>query len=145
MPAPEQDSSGLPNEMRTRLALERDESEHRKILDAANQVGELTETLHKDYAERKILTREDEKKLSTVEKLAKKILDHAGGQRVDGKTSDDPPPTLEAALEQLSGAGARVKQAVTTGTRYVVSAVVISDSNAIIKLAQFIRRKVQAK
>ncbi|HEU4389628.1 MAG TPA: hypothetical protein VFV34_17620, partial [Blastocatellia bacterium] len=135
----EQDGPNLPPEMSARLAIERAEGEHRKILETANQVGDLTAEIRQRYSERGNLNSDDLKKLGTVEKLAKRILDHSGGELVSDNEGKPEQISLATALEQLSTAGANVKKNICANTRFVVSASIIADSNEIIHLAQLIR------
>src|SRR5215469_8503385 len=62
----------LPDEMRVRMAIERADSEHRKILDAAKQMDELSIDVAKRFRDGTRIGAEDVKKLATIEKLAKK-------------------------------------------------------------------------
>ena len=140
-----QEGPTLPPEMSSRLAIERAEDEHRKILETANQVGDLTAEIRQRYTERGNLSGDDIKKLGTVEKLAKRILEHAGGEVVNEAEGKPEQISLASALEQLSTAGASVKKSICTNTRFVVSASIIADSNEIIHLAQFIRHVQKAR
>ena len=142
---PEQEGPNLPSEMNTRILIEREENAHRKILETANQVGDLTSEIHKDYVERGNLSDGDFKKLNTVEKLAKRILDHVGGERVDERAANNEELSMASAVEHLSTTGASIKKNIITNTRFVVSASVIADSNELIHLAQFIRRAQKTK
>lgn len=138
--ASEQEGSGLPDEMRSRLRIERDEIEHKKILNSAKQLGELSLDVHRSYRERGKLASDDVKKLSTIEKLAKRILSHAGGEEFELKDKSAAPPTVSDAVNRLLVAASDVKEKITAETRFVVSTAVIEVSNEVIRLAQFIRR-----
>lgn len=139
-PEDERQDPGMPEEMRTRLAIERAEIEHKKILSSAEKVGDLTAQIHKIYSETGKLTSDEIKKLGEVEKLAKRILTHSGGDL----TADDPGGhnhlTLTEAIDRLSEVGASVKKSVSEKTRFVVSMQIISDSNHLVHLVQFIRK-----
>src|SRR5258706_12216952 len=80
--------SNLPEEMRIRMAIERADGEHRKILEDVKKMSDLTAKVSTAYGDRSQLSPDDVKKLSTIEKLAKKILNHAGGSEVDDKSPD---------------------------------------------------------
>ena len=129
----------LPEEMRVRMASERADTEHRKILDAAKQLDELSLDLAKKYKENTRITAEEVKKLATIEKLAKKILNGVAGEEVSAKDGDSEKLTISDAVERLSAAAASIDKSITTSTRFVVSATVIADSNEVIHLTQFIR------
>ncbi|HXG63948.1 MAG TPA: hypothetical protein VNO70_02505 [Blastocatellia bacterium] len=130
----------LPPEMRARLAIERAENEHRKVLEDVKKLSLLSSEVAKSYKELGSLSSEELKKISNIEKLAKRILSHAGGDEVDDKSAEAKQMTIAAAVEQIHEAAEKISQNMTAETRHVVSATVIANSNDIINLAQFIRR-----
>src|SRR6185503_17567255 len=69
--------SNLPDEMRIRMAIERADGEHRKILEDVRKMSDLTAEVSSAYGDREQLSPDYVKKLSTTEKLAKRILTHA--------------------------------------------------------------------
>jgi uncharacterized alpha-E superfamily protein len=139
---PEQEPN-LPEDMRIRMAIERAEDEHRKILESAKQLGELSDSLAKYYHEHGQLSAEEVKKLSAIEKLARRILNHAGGEEFD--RSDQPQPTsLRDAIDRIKAAAESIRKSIATQTRFVVSASTIADSNEIIHLTQYIRHAQKA-
>jgi hypothetical protein len=135
-----QQDASMPDEMRTRLAIERAEIEHRKIMTSAEQVGALATEIKEAYEKAGKLSSAEIKKLGTIEKLAKRILSHSGGERFGEKTDSTGELTLESAIDRLCDAGTDIKKKVTEKTRFVVSMEIISGSNDIIHLVQFIRR-----
>ena len=130
--------SGLPDEMRTRMAVERAESDHRKILVDVDKLNELSSDVARGYHERGTLSEEEIKKLGTIEKLAKHVLNHALGDEVVDKSPQ--PLTLAEAMDRLKDAAANIKKTMRAETRFEVSAVVIANSNELINLAHFIKR-----
>jgi hypothetical protein len=134
-----QDGVGLPEEIRTKLAIERREEENRKLMDNARQLGELAGEVAGRYKDHPNLKPEDFKRLSSIERLAKKILTAVGGEEVDGKFSAEGTPTPAEAVDRLRTAAASVQKNVTAQTRFVVDASVIANSNEVIHLAQFLR------
>jgi hypothetical protein len=129
----------LPQEMRIRLAIERADSEYRKTLADAEKLNDLSAEISKVYHERGSLSAEEMKKVSAIEKLAKRILNQAGGDEVSDKDAKAEQKSLADACDQLSSAAARIRDSMKTQTRFVVSAAVIASSNEVINLAQFIR------
>jgi len=129
----------LPEEMRIRLAIERADSEYRKTLADAEKLNDLSAEVAKVYRERGSLSVEEMKKVGTIEKLAKRILSQAGGDEVDDKTGKTEQKSLADACDKLSDAASKIRDSMKTQTRFVVSAVVIANSNEVINLAQFIR------
>jgi hypothetical protein len=130
--------SGLPDEMRTRMAMERAENDHRKILDDVDQLNALSTEVARGYHERGKLSEEEIKKLGTIEKLAKHVLNHSLGDEVDDNAPK--PVTLADAVDQMKAAAANIKKTMRAETRFEVSAVVIANSNDVISLAHFIKR-----
>ncbi len=128
----------LPAEMRARLAIERAEGEHRRFVNDVNKLEELSTEVAKNYREKNSISTEDLKKLGSIEKLARKVLSHAGGSAVEDEELRSLP--LPEAVERMSAAAASIKKNLMAETRHVVSATVIGYSNEIINLAQMIRR-----
>ena len=137
----EQDD-GLPDEMRSRMTNERLENEHKKVLDDVEKLNGLSDEVAKSFGEHKQVSADDIKKLRAIEKLAKHVLTHSGGE----ETSDDTVGhlTLPDAIDKLKTAAANIEKDMKTGTRFVVSAVVIANSNEVINLTRFIRRSLKA-
>jgi hypothetical protein len=128
----------IPAEMRSRLAIERAEDEHKKFVEDVNKLDELSSVVAGSYRDSSRLSSDDFKKIENIEKLARRILSRAGGSAVD----DDELKKLAIpdAIERLGAAAAAIKRNVLAETRHVVSATVIGQSNEIINLAQLIRR-----
>ena len=142
-PSPDQEhDDGLPDEMRSRMTNERLENEHKKVLDDVEKLNELSDNVAKSFGEHKQVSADDIKKLRAIEKLAKHVLSHSGGE----ETSDDSTEhlTLPDAIDKLKTAAASIQKDMKTGTRFVVSAVVIANSNEVINLTRFIRRSIKA-
>ena len=133
--------SNLPEEMRIRMAIERADGEHRKILEDVKKMSDLTAEVSTAYGDRAQLSPDDVKKLSTIEKLAKRILTHAGGSEVDDKSHDTESLSLSDAVHHMCAAVTRIQNDMTAQTRHVISAIVVSSSNEVITLTHLIRRK----
>ena len=136
---PEQDTN-IPDDMRARLAIERAENEHRKVMEDVKKLHGLSEDVAKHYREEGKFSGNEIKKVETIEKLAKRILSHAGGSEVNDKESEAPRLSMAEAIDQLSVAASNIRKSMTEETRFVVSAMVVANSNEVINLAQFIRR-----
>ena len=134
----------LPEDMRIRMTIAREENEYKKVLDDVEKLSGLSDEIAKAYVERKRLSSEEVKKLNTVEKLAKRILSHAGGEEVGDKSGSVESLALADAIDKLNCAAATIKKDMTAETRFVVSATVIANSNDVIHLARQIRHKQKA-
>jgi hypothetical protein len=129
----------LPEDMRIRLAIERADSEYRKILEDAEKLNELAAEIARNYRERGRLSSDEIKKVGTIEKLAKRILTQAGGDEVDDKSAEAGQKSVADAVDNLSSIAVKIRDCLKAQTRFVVSATVIASSNELIDLAQFIR------
>src|SRR6266571_413253 len=128
----------LPEEMRVKMAIARAESDHKKVLEDVEKMSDLCGEIAKGYAEHKQLSADDMKKLGTIEKLAKHVLNSAGGEEVDVKSAADHMQTSEA-INKLNAAAETIKKDMKAETRFVVSATVIANSNQVIHLSRYIR------
>lgn len=135
----------LPDEMRSRLIIARLENEHKKFLEDVNKLDELSGEISRSFSERRSLSPADMEKLESIEKLAKRILSHAGGNQVDDKKGVSAKMKPAEAIDQMSEAVASIKKSVISETRHVVSATVIGNSNEVIDLSRTIRRFYKKK
>ena len=138
-PTRDQDLS-VPEAMRIKMAIARADAEHKKILTDVEKLTDLSAEVAKVFEERGQLSADEMKKLGTIEKLAKRILGHAGGDEVDDKSGRVEQLSLADAVTNINNAAGVIKKTMTTETRHVVSATVIANSNDIINIAQFLRR-----
>ena len=136
--------TNLPEEMRVRMANERAESEHKKVLEDVEKLSELSDEIAKNYGDHKQLSTEDVRKLSAIEKLAKRVLTHSGGEGTGDKDGAMGRLPLSDAIDKLKGDAANIEKDMKTGTRFVVSATVIANCNEIINLARLIRHAQKA-
>ena len=109
----------LPPEMRSRLAIERANSEHRKIVEDAQKMNDLSVDLAKHYSEKNSLSADDVKNVSQIEKLAKRILVFAGGS--EEKVAEMKSLSLSEAINQLDKASESVRKFLITESRHVIS------------------------
>ena len=143
-PDDEQDPTRLPDDMRIKMAIARAEENHKKFLDDVEKLGDLSDEIARGYAERKRLSSDDIKKLGTIEKLAKRILSHAGGDEIEPPNDSQAQMLLGDAIELMTTTAAKIRKEMTGETRFVVSATVIANSNEVINLSRFIRRAKKA-
>ena len=136
-----QEGSRLPDDMRIKMAIARAEEDHKKVLEDVVKLSDLSGEIVRGYGERKRLSSDDLKKLGTMEKLAKRILTHAGGEQVDSAPESTENMVVAQAIDTLSTTVDNIKKEMTAETRFVVSATVIANSNEVIRLSRFIRSK----
>ncbi|HXU38290.1 MAG TPA: hypothetical protein VN937_18175 [Blastocatellia bacterium] len=134
----------LPDDMRIKMAIAREENEYKKTLEDVEKLSGLSEEVAKVYVDRKQLSTDDVKKLNTIEKLAKRVLSHAGGEEVGDKSGSVEHLALAEAIDKLNAAAACIKKEMKAETRFVVSATVVANSNQVISLARLIRHLQKA-
>lgn len=134
----------LPEDMRIKMAIAREENEYKKTLEDVEKLSGLSEEVARDYVERKKLSTVEMKKLNTIEKLAKRVLSHAGGEEVGDKSGSIEHLALADAIDKLNAAAASIRKDMKAETRFVVSATVIANSNEVINLARLIRHTQKA-
>jgi hypothetical protein len=139
---PVEQDLNMPEEMRVRLAIERANNEYRKILEDADRLNELSTEIAKGYHEHGQLNPDELKKLSAIEKLAKRLLSQAGGDQVDDNSTGQ--KTMDETVDRMSTAAATVQKTLKEQTRFVVSATAISNLNDVINLVQSMRRRYRA-
>jgi len=139
-----QEVSHLPDDMRIKMAIARAEEDHKNILEDVEKLSNLSVEIARGYGERKRLSSDDLKKLGNIEKLAKRVLTHAGGEEVDEKSNEIEHMPLADAIDLLNTTAANIRKEMTAETRFVVSATVIANSNEVIGLSRFIRRAKKA-
>lgn len=134
----------LPDDMRIKMAIAREENEYKKTLEDVEKLSGLSEEVAKGYVDRKQLSGDDLKKLNTIEKLAKRVLNHVGGEEVGDKSGSVEHLALADAIDKLNAAAACIKKDMKAETRFVVSATVVANSNQVIHLARLIRHLQKA-
>ena len=128
----------LPPEMRARLAIERADNEHRKVLGDVEEMSELAGKVSRHFEAQGKLSSDDLKGLEKIEKLAKRILIFAGGSEEKDEALKSLP--LKDMVARLGEAVEKVKVTMAKEPRQVISAAVVANSNETILLAQQIRR-----
>lgn len=140
----DQESSPLGSpaeEMRYRNAIRHEESEHREMVDRAEEVSKLSGELRDSFGRNRSLSRNDAKKLERLEKLARKIRSQAGGS--DGDTGlEETPQGLEQAVARLGEMSDKLLKNARKTSRLTVSVIVIELSNEVSELARHIRTYV---
>lgn len=134
----------LPDDMRIKMAIAREENEYKKTLEDVEKLSGLSEEVARVYVDRKQLSADEVKKLNTIEKLAKRVLNHAGGEEVGDKSGSVERLALAEAIDKLNAAAACIKKDMKAETRFVVSATVVANSNQVISLARLIRHLQKA-
>lgn len=130
---------GTPEEeMMRRAEIRREEEMHKEMVERAQEAAEIGDQLLHSFEKNSSLTRDDQKRLERLEKLARKIRGGAGGDDDDEKLSD-PPGKIGGAVARLAKLTGALKESVSKTSRLVISANVIQRSNEMIELIRHIR------
>lgn len=126
-----------------KMRIERDKKEHLQMLERGEEALRLSEQLEKAYAANGKLTEREFAKIASVEKIVKKIREDLGG---DGDGEDEEKalrnaPTLSSdeAVKSLRSTTIELFKELKKTTRFTISAAAIQTSNAVIKIARFLR------
>ena len=125
-------------EMLRRAEIRREEETHKGMVERADEAAQIGDVLLASYKKNNALTRDDQKRLERLEKLARKIRGGAGGSD-DEEGLSDPPVQIEGAVTRLVKLTCDLKESVSKTSRLVISAGVIRRSNEMIELIRHIR------
>ena len=128
----------MEEEMRAKRAIKLAEKEYKDNLNRAREAAQISTQLSDSYKRNGALTRDDNKRLDRLEKLAKRIRSEAGGSSEDA-SQGEPPRELEATLARLAELSEALRKSVESTPRQVVSASVIEQANVILELIKFTR------
>jgi len=119
-----------------RMRIKREEEEHKKVVEKAEQLKDLSTALVKDAIGNR-LPRPAEKKLKEIEKFARNIRSDAGGG--EDEPLETPPHGLTETLKQLGEASERLNEQLSKTSRHVVSITVAAEATEIIQLVKLLR------
>ena len=125
-------------EMLRRAEIRREEETHKEMVERADEAAQIGDDLLASYKKNNTLTRDDQKRLERLEKLARTIRGGAGGSD-DEEELSDPPGKVEGAVARLAKLTCDLKESVSKTSRLVISAGVIRRSNEMIELIRHIR------
>jgi len=125
-------------EMRAKQAIKFAEKEHRENLDRAKEIANIGKELKTAASNALLMSRDSEKKIERLEKLARKVRGEAGGddQEVELKNR---PSDLPSALALAGEAAETLSKEVQNTPRQVVSAAVIENANVLLELIRLMR------
>jgi hypothetical protein len=127
-----------------KLRIEREKKEYQEMLDRGTEVLKITEELEKAVAQNGRLSETEIAKVASVEKLVKKIRGELGGDdeeddkeiRADAQKSRLSP---KDAIKSLHSATVALMDELKKTTRFSISAAAIQSSNAVLRVAKFLR------
>jgi hypothetical protein len=124
-----------------RMQIQREENEHKKLVEKAARILEAAEDLEKSSGGGR-LSREQSKKLREIEKSARQIRSDSGGGN-DESPLETKPASLDDALKQLRDLSQKLNASMGKTSRRVVSTAVIGEASEIIELVKIIRTYVE--
>ncbi len=125
--------------------IDREKKDFQELLERGDEAAKLSGELNKSFAENKRLTTDDFKKLERLEKLSKKIREELGasnsaGESLTADSDDEKISSMPDAVDKLKNVSQKLSDELKKTTRYIISAVAIQASNAVLKIVRFIRQ-----
>ena len=134
----------LPLPMREALAKKKasqEQREHEEMVERGKEALKLADELDKAFEEKQTLSAADRKKLDQLEKLVTRIRKDLGGDYVDEEDAaeEEKPSTMREAFSFLKSTTGNLVEELGKTSRFSISVVAIQSSNAVIRLARFLR------
>ncbi|HEX4950205.1 MAG TPA: hypothetical protein VFZ34_26295 [Blastocatellia bacterium] len=131
------------NDTLRRMAIKRQEEEHKKLVKSSQQAAEIAGRLneHVQGEKREFLNRGAEKKLKEIEKAAKQIRNNIGG--ANDEKDFETPKTLDEAVTRLTETSKRLSQQMEKTSRHVTDATIIVSASDMLRLIKILRTYIQ--
>lgn len=138
------DDEKVINDMLAKQRSAKEKKDHEEMVERAEKALALSEDLGNAVEKDQNLTPDDQKKLAELEKLALKIRSDLGGGDDDAEAEENELKkagslTLRERFRVLRDNTARMADEIKKTTRYSISVVAIESSNAVIRIARFLR------
>lgn len=137
------DDEEVLKEMLAKQRSAKDKKDHEEMVGRAEKALELSEALGKSIEKSAHLAPADQKKLIELEKLALKIRNDLGGSDDDESFETASNKTDSLSLKEnfliLRDSTVKMADEIKKTTRYSISVVAIESSNAVIRIARFLR------
>jgi len=127
-----------------KLRIEKEKKEYDQMIARGEEVLKISGELEDAYAQNGRLSEREIAKVETVEKLVKKIRSELGGDDDDAEKIDRSLPEEKRlspgdAVKSLRSTTVALFDQLKKTTRFTISAAAIQTSNAVIKIARFLR------
>lgn len=127
-----------------KMRIDREKKDYQEMLDRGEEVLKITEELEKAVDQNGRLTHREIAKIASVEKLVKRIRGELGGNDEDddkASREDTQKNRLSPteAVKTLRSATAALIDELKKTTRFSISAAAIQSSNAVLRVAKFLR------
>lgn len=139
------ENDGGPTSLREtlyRLKVEESKKQYGEMLKRGEEAVKLAADLDRRLEENGRLTTAEYTKVAEVEKLVKKIRSELGGSDDDGEDDTDEagqPSTTKDAVKRLRSAADALYENLKKTSRFTISATAIETTNAILRVARFLR------
>ncbi len=136
------DRSRTVSEMLAKQRMAKAKKDHEEMVARGNEALEIAAELDKRVNESKLLTPTDQKKVQELEKLVTRIRRDLGGGGDGLQTFDKNerrPSDVREAISYLKDTTGKLVEELQKTSRFTISAVAISTSNAVIRLTHFLR------
>lgn len=130
--------------VRVKAAIDMAEAENNKMKSESLQLFEFAEELHDAVIAKNLITPDNLKKLTNIEKLAKDIREKSGGTG-DNEKYDAPPTDFAECVKLLGEYAEKLNKDVEKTSRFTTSAAVIDKSNRILFLVRHMRKNFYGK
>jgi hypothetical protein len=141
----DKDSPKSVKEMLLKMQIDKEKKEFQEMLDRGEEAVKLSEQVERSYETRGGLTEDDRRKIDTVEKLVKKIRGELGGSDDetaaddDASTNEKKPTDVVGGIKYLRTSTERLLEELKKTSRFTISAAAIQSSNAVLRVARFLR------
>jgi hypothetical protein len=124
-----------------KLRIEKEKKDYEKLIERGAEVSKIADDLQTAYKSNGKLTEKELSRLATVEKLAKQIRSDLGGEDDADKDDEEPNPTGTVAdvLRNLKDTSSALASELKKMTRFTISATAIQSSNAVLRIAKFLK------
>lgn len=132
------------DEMLARQRLAKSRKDHAEMLKRGEEAHGLAVRLEETFEARQSLTNEDLKTLDQLEKLVGRIRrdlggDSDGGSVLDDDSDEDQLSSVGASISFLRESTSKLLDELKKTSRFTISAVAIQSTNAVIRIARFLR------
>jgi hypothetical protein len=124
-----------------KMRIDRERKEYQQRLTRGEEAVKLAEEIERSVGISGQLSRSDLSRISDVEKLVRKIRSDLGGKDGDDDDTIDTmaPNDAVAAVKALSETTSKLYDELKKTTRFTISTAAIESSNAVIRVARFLR------
>jgi len=126
-----------------KMRIQREKKEHLEMVERGEEALKLSQQLENAYAANGKLTDREFAKIAAVEKIVKKIREDLGGgddgDKEEKENTNKGPLSPGEAVKSLKATTVELFDQLKKTSRFTISAAAIQTSNAVIRIARFLR------